>query len=84
MTDGNSVSRHPAIVRVEERLKNQGQTLERLEQLIKDENAETRLELETHYVRSEIFEPVRLVVYGLVGMTLMGVLTAVIALVLRG
>lgn len=83
MTDGNSVAAHPSIVRMQEQLKDQERTLERIELLI-GANHKTLIRELTNYVRAEIFEPVRLVVFGLVGMTLVAVLTGVIALVLKG
>ena len=40
--------------------------------------------IEHNFVRNEAFEPVRKVVYGLVGAILAGVIAALLALIIRG
>ena len=82
MTDGNGVGNHPQMIRMEEQLKGVKADILDLKTLVRDESRSIQAELE-RYVRTEVFEPVRILVYGLVGLVLSGVVTGVIALVVR-
>lgn len=82
MTEGNHVAAHPDVVRMQEQMRAQERTLERIE-ISMTRNHRSLIKQLDNYVTKEIFEPVRLVVFGLVGLTLLSVGTGVIALLLR-
>lgn len=78
MTDMDS-----RLARMEERIEHLIEGHIELKALVKVESRNLRDELR-NYVRLEVFEPVRLIVFGLVGMTMAAVTTGVIALVVQG
>lgn len=51
---------------------------------MKDKVDDVDVKLSSHYVSKEEFEPVKKIVYGLVGLILVAVVGAVISLVVRG
>jgi hypothetical protein len=52
-------------------------------QYIKDDLKDIKVRLDNKYVTSEMFEPVRRLVYGLVGLILVSVVGGLLAMVLR-
>ena len=53
-------------------------------QYIKDDLREIKTRLQTQFVTRDVFDPIRNLVYGQVGLILIAVATGVLALVLRG
>ena len=70
--------------RLDERTRQIERRLDEFAESTKQQLSDIDERLEKHYVTTDSFDPVRTLVYGGVGFTLTAVLTAIVALVLRG
>lgn len=72
------------LARIEERQDYMLESIQEFKVSMRDELAQIKVRMDGHYVSKDEFEPVKMLVYGLVGVVMSAVILALVMLLMKG